>query len=169
MMGANLVDFLGKYGRAVGVKGVRVMQSTARSNLAFVILRLSRPESVPHEDYRVLRRHLLELCCLGIKVRLPEVDDIVSIGLDAGNHEHRSEDLFYFDAREWDHSKNAQVNEKLLASDLFQSDIRGGRRMGGMKAYPDAPQLKIKMKSRDANRLCPCGSGKKFKRYHGVR
>jgi len=169
MMGANLVDFLEKYGRAVRVKGVRVMWSSGRPNLAFVILLLSRPTNRPYEDYRTLRRHLLELCCLGIKVRFPESEDIVSIGLDAGSHEHRSEDLFYFDAREWDHSQDAQVNEELQAFDLFQSDIRGGRRKGGMKEYPDAPQLRIKMKNRDANRLCPCGSGKKFKRCHGVR
>lgn len=169
LAGKSLIDFLDRYAYQGTVKASRIIKVTSRPHLNFVLFVLPYLKNKDYEDYRRLRRTMLEVYCLAMKVRYPDLLDIVGLGFDAGEHAHRSEDLMYLDARDWDTSRNAQIIEDMKAFDIFQTDLDKNMRKMGEKEYPDPPKRSIPMKNRDGNKPCPCGSGKKFKKCCGFR
>ena len=138
----------------------------------YVFLLLWRPESVSYEDYREVRRKLLQAYCMVLKVLYPEAEDIVGIATEDRTAVTRSEDAVYLDARQWtdeDQSEALSLQEDL---DILREYKRFETRV---QEYPeihtqprdDPHRTARNMKGRDRNSPCPCGSGKKFKRCCG--
>jgi len=141
----------------------------------YVFLLLPYLPSVCEEDYREGRRHFLEACCLITKLMYPQALDIVGIATEANPDftADRSEDVLYFDARNWteDMQKEAsslQQDTSLLTNLTQHSNV--------VREYPyqreglqqSSPTLTAPpMKGRDRNKPCFCGSGKKFKKCCG--
>jgi preprotein translocase subunit SecA len=133
-----------------------------------VFLALPQPESVDDKKYRQSRSSLLEICCMVLKYKFPHVQNIVGIASEPSQSEYSSEDLIYFDARNWtaEHDEKAKVYQKQY--NLFvspkQEDIEE-------EEYPDPPiiseQTLIITGKVGRNEKCPCGSGKKYKHCHG--
>jgi hypothetical protein len=130
---------------------------------------MRHPNGVSYQDYRQARRHCLEEYLQVVKIRYPEAKDIVGIGTGPPDDEDSAEDLLYLDAREWTEEHQHEA-ERLQQETGFLT--RTIRREGKVKAYPHValrPEIQSGKapKGRDRNKLCHCGSNRKFKRCHG--
>lgn len=75
--------------------------------------------------------------------------------------DYSSEDFVYFDASNW--SEKDQSEALFLKRDYEEHNLLSKRSMVEKHFYPEPP----KMKGRDRNKPCPCGSGRKFKNCCG--
>jgi hypothetical protein len=136
---------------------------------------------IPYEDYRVLRKNLLEGHCLITKLNFPDAENIVGIATESGRTGLGSEDTILFDCKDWD--QEMQDNAEEVKSKMIEQGLLADYqkpRGGFVRDYPKTPEEKIpfqfnfkgsdfdKRKGRVKNSMCPCGSGKKFIRCHGV-
>ena len=118
----------------------------------------------------------MEACCLVTKLRFPAALDIVGIATEPMSNLDAlsSEDAMYFDARQWSseletEARRLQQQFELLTTammlkthEMEYPDVdRSGRRI-----KPRVEQ--VRMRGRDRNALCLCGSGKKFKHCCGL-
>ena len=153
----------------LSLRGTRVVLPSNPGDPYYVFLVLPHPEYASYEDYRAVRYELLECLCRVVKFKFPNAEDILGIATETGNAENRSEDAVYLDARDWTEELQAEaqsLHEELrLLSDtkMFKDTI---------KEFPDLPPKQgrvmkmpsIQPKGRERNNLCPCGSGKKYKK-----
>ncbi len=141
----------------------------------YVFLLLPHLPSISDVDYREGRRYFLEACCLITKLMYPEALDIVGIATEASPvlTERRSEDAMYFDARKWTEemqkeARSLQQDTGLLTNLTKHASV--------VREYPYQPERTqhtshassaTRVKGRDRNKPCFCGSGKKFKKCCG--
>ena len=149
-------------------KEVRVIEPSSPGDPYYVFMVMRHLDGVPYEKYRQARRHCLGEYLQVVKVVYPEAEDVVGIAIGPPENEN-SEDLLYLDTRFWteEHQREA---ERLQRETGFLTKIT--RYEGTVKTYPDlAPrpsgQSGRSPKGRDRNKLCYCGSGRKFKYCHG--
>lgn len=150
-------------------RAARVVLPSRPGDPHYVFLLLSEPAGKPYDEYREVRRNLLSAYCNVVKLKFPDAQDIIGIATETGNEERRSEDALYSDVRGWTEQERAEAQS--VADDLgLLADIR--QFTGVEYEYPDLPLTRPgrsgnRMKGRDRNAPCPCGSGKKFKRCCG--
>lgn len=83
-------------------ENVRVMLPNSVGDPYYVYVTYEHRPDMSDDRYREERRYLLYACCLAAKVRFPDATDIVGIATDPGKaSSSRSEDLLYYDMREW--------------------------------------------------------------------
>jgi hypothetical protein len=127
----------------------------------YVFLLLWRPPTETYERFREARRNLLEVYCRVLKTIYPDAEDIVGVATEDRTAQSRSEDVIYFDAREWseqDQSEALSLQEDL---DILREYQRFDTRV---QEYPEIQVDTQNVKGRDRNRACSCGSGKKAKK-----
>lgn len=144
----------------------------------FVFLLLPEGAGGDYEEYRELRRNLLYAYCVITKLRYPDALDIVGVATETGTDEHRSEDLIYYDAREWDADTEAYAlslhNDIGLLKDVTEARFveyeypHVARGAGHPPAMRPATIARATRKV-GRNDPCPCGSGNKHKRCCGTR
>lgn len=152
-----------------------VVQPSRPGDPHYVFLLLPHLPNVSYEDYREGRRYFLEACCRITKLMYSESLDIVGIATEASPvlAEHRSEDALYFDARNW-------TEEMQQEASSIQQDIglltNLTMHASTVREYPYQPERArhtsnapsaSRMKGRDRNKPCFCGSGKKLKKCCG--
>ena len=134
----------------------------------YVFLTLWHPPSVSYEDFREVRRKLLEAYCMVLKTMYPEAEDIVGIATEDRTAVSRSEDAIYLDASHWDDDLQSEALSLREEFDIMREVKRTDFRV---QEYPDVPTRPSAapraMKGRDRNLPCPCGSGRKFKKCCG--
>jgi len=151
----------------------RVLISSRPGDPYYVFLVLPRPRGVAYDNYRTGRRNMLEACCRVLKAMRPEAQDIVGIATEEGSVEERSEDAVYLDVREWSEEDQARALKLQEEWDLL-TDVSGHAIK--VQEYPDPPDRTlagpppktVRMKGRNRNSPCPCGSGRKFKKCCGA-
>lgn len=134
----------------------------------YVFLTLWHPREVIYEDFRKVRRKLLNAYCMVLKTMYPDAEDIVGIATEDRTTVSRSEDVVYLDASYWNDALQAEAlslrEEFDIMHELKRTDFR-------VQEYPDtptqSPAAPRAMKGRDRNLPCPCGSGRKFKKCCG--
>jgi uncharacterized protein YecA (UPF0149 family) len=108
-------------------------------------------------------------------VRANNIDalDIVGIATEAGTDQYRSEDAAYLDTRQWTPQHQAEAEQFKEEFGVLR-DARQTFR-DTIYEYPLQAQPRIargsehaKLKGRDRNSACPCGSGRKYKRCCGA-
>ena len=139
----------------------------------YVFLLLWPPSDVTYDEFREVRRKLLEWYCMVLKTIYPDAEDIVGIATEDRSTASRSEDVVYLDARQW--SEELQ-SEALKLQEEF-GILREYKKTFDerVQEYPeiqtqpedDLHRTACSMKGRDRNSPCPCGSGKKFKKCCG--
>lgn len=139
---------------------LRVQCPSEKGDPYYVFLLLPILASMSNEKYRIVRRNFLEDCCSVVKLEHPEATDVIGIATESGmNNNGRSEDIIYFDARNWTEEMGAAAKvlqnkfRILKSAKLFK---------GKMDEYPNLPLQSGQMKN-PRNKPCPCGSGKKYK------
>jgi hypothetical protein len=149
-----------------------VIQPSRPGDPHYVFLLLPHLSNVSYEDYREGRRYFLEACCRITKLMYPEALDIVGIATEASSvlTEKRSEDAIYFDAREWTEEMQKDASSLQLETGLLTNVTKHA---STVREYPYQPartqhtSSEPRMKGRDRNKPCFCGSGKKFKKCCG--
>ncbi len=154
-------------------RAARVVEPSRPGDPYYVFLLLSKPEGMPDEEYREVRLKLLGIYCQAVKLRYPQAEDIVGIATETGTLDVRSEDALYYDARVWTEQDRGEAQS--LVDDLgLLGDIR--QFTGVEHEYPEPASTRAtvprrtsgsRMKGRDRNSPCPCGSGIKYKRCCG--
>jgi hypothetical protein len=128
--------------------------------------------SVSYEEYRQVRRQLLEALCMVTKHKFPDALDIIGLATEVGiDNATRSEDAVYLDAREWNHEQAAEAESLQRDLGLLESLNKfeckeyeyplEKRAHGGHTTEPSKRPQSMR------NSPCPCGSGKKFKKCCG--
>jgi len=171
MLARGILDLIGKTPRSA--KAVRCLLASRPGDPCYVFLLLPILPEVSYDEYRGVRARLLEAYCKALKLKYPHVEDVVGIATETGHDAARSEDAVYFDARVWTQEDEGEARG--LQRDLgLLKDVQ--MFAGTEKEYPDAtsrPGMTAigmplpKMKGRDRNAPCPCGSGRKYKRCCG--
>lgn len=143
------------------------------SGLMYVFLALGKPARVAEPEYRETRRLLLEAYCKVAKLRYPAVVDVVGIAADLDD-DNRSEDALYLDCHDWTAEQEADARSLQRDLGLFQEytltrttehEFPIRRKTGWESHISHVPR----MKGRNRNEPCPCGSGRKYKRCCGDR
>jgi len=151
-----------------GYRRAKVFEPISPGGAYFVFLALPQPAYAHYEQYREVRRTLLEAYLLVTKHKYPKAIDIVGIASEPVRPGHgSSEDLLYLNAREW--TSDLESEAVMLQNELgiFKSTTI---HFGHVDEYPD--QLSrvsndIRRRKTARNEQCPCGSGKKYKYCHG--
>jgi hypothetical protein len=155
-------------------KRVRVMGPSDEGDPFYVFMAMPEYEDMIHvasyEDYRKLRREMLNAYCLVTKVEFPHAKDIVGIATEAGLFTPaKSEDLLYLDVRAW--TEKDQANAVQLQKDLGGLLTNLKVFHGTESEYPELVSRNKAVHRRKTktgrNDPCPCGSGRKFKHCCG--
>ncbi len=80
---------------------LRVVAPLADGDPYFIFMLFPHYEGLAQEEYRKLRRDVLYSYCLVARLKFPDAKDIVGFATDAGTGVRRSEDLIYYDGRDW--------------------------------------------------------------------
>jgi hypothetical protein len=146
-------------------RSLRVATPAASGEPYYVFLSLKPRPDRSQEEYRTVRRNLLESYCLVVRRKFPDALDIVAIGTEPMScGSRRSEDMIYMDGRHW----NPELEQE--AADLEESLglLKKVRRSSTMEPeYPRRRDLTMH-KGRNRNQYCPCGSGRKYKKCCGA-
>ncbi|MFL5664266.1 MAG: SEC-C domain-containing protein [Ktedonobacteraceae bacterium] len=152
-----------------------VVQPSRPGDPHYVFLLLPHLPGVSEEDYREGRRYFLEACCLVTKLTYPQALDIVGIATEADPDftADRSEDAMYFDARNWTEEMQKEASSIQQDTGLLTNVTQHS---STVREYPYQPERAwhtspassaSRMKGRDRNKPCFCGSEKKFKKCCG--
>ncbi|MGB3364549.1 MAG: SEC-C metal-binding domain-containing protein [Thermodesulfobacteriota bacterium] len=129
----------------------------------YVFLLFPTNESISYEAYRSARLKFLQACCMVVKLKYPDAEDIVGIATEVGIDNSRpSEDAVYLDARYWDAKLEEEAKE---LQEKFEILKAAKYRNSKLREYPEPAIVSLPKNPR--NKKCPCGSGKKYKHCHG--
>ena len=164
MLSKALVDLIESYPvEKENWKSVRVVPPHLPGEPYYLFLVLGRPtHAESYEEYREMRGKLLEAYSMALKYKFPDALDIVGIATEPYSIEGHSEDGLWLDARDWTPEMQAEgayfcENEGFLNEITYQC--------GHDDEYPEP----LTVPKNPRNKLCPCGSGQKYKRCHGRR
>jgi hypothetical protein len=145
---------------------VRVVPAVLPGEPHYCFLALANVFSRPEDEYRSVRAHLLEALCLVTRLVYPKALDVIGFATEPGvDTIWRSEDALYFDARNW--TEELETQARKLQSDL---GLLTNLTMSGVhiREYPLPGRAgPVNPGPNPRNKLCPCGSGKKYKKCHG--
>ncbi|MCB9421429.1 MAG: SEC-C domain-containing protein [Ardenticatenaceae bacterium] len=166
LLANSLHELIGK--TPLDQRATRIMTPSKEGDPFYVFLLLPHLEGIAYEEYREGRGRFLEACCMVTKLKFPHANDIVGIATETGLNEHRSEDAIYLDASIWGPAQQAEAQSLqndlglLTETKMFHDTIY---------EYPDLSHRKSNQrrntKKIPRNSLCPCGSGKKYKKCCG--
>jgi uncharacterized protein YecA (UPF0149 family) len=144
-------------------RATRIIPPWSSGEPYYVLLSLQRPEDKSEEEYREVRRGLLESYCMVVRSQYPDAEAVVGIASEPLKSHGRSEDLLYLDGTHW--TDELQSEALRLKDEL---DILRDPKMFRV-SVSEYPQGMDSKHGRDRNKPCPCGSGRKLKRCHGLR
>ena len=140
------------------------------NSTGYVFLQLWVPEQLrgAEAEYRGKRQEILRIACGAAKNRFPSLETIVGIAIEPPKLTDRTgEDFIWMDCREWPEEQRREIVESNEPFGFFETgDIRERKYsefVSPTQATAPGPRRKP-----GRNEPCPCGSGKKFKRCHGV-
>ena len=151
-----------------GFRATRIVEPSFGGDPHFLFLVLPRTPNISDDDYRDTRQKLLGWYCLVMKLRYPSAVDFVGIATEAGpSPEDRSEDLIYFDARDWTSELDREAREvqKELGLLTHVAEFRGIE-----NEYPQPGRARTSLRGPvtiSRNKRCPCNSGKRYGKCHG--
>jgi SEC-C motif len=170
VLARRLIDALRE--TAPDYRAVRVTAPQGGVGTYFCFLLLPR-HTVSEETYRRARGEHLEALLRVTKLVFPKALDIVGFATESGpDTTNRSEDVIYLDARGWTDEEQEQARE--IQKDFkFLIDMK--MRSAKEHEFPIELPRRPAGNPRDShpghnprNKLCGCGSGKKYKKCHGA-
>lgn len=141
-------------------------------NVGYVFFQLRVNDTLREQhDYLEKRRTLLEIACGAAKNKFPNLTKVIGIGMDAPKFagETNSEDFILMPCEEWSEDNRIYYEERNQEWKFFQSpELKQHKEHVTEFVQPPSrivdthPRIKV-----GRNELCPCGSGKKYKKCHG--
>jgi hypothetical protein len=143
----------------------RVVKPSRDGDPYYVFLLLPRYPSIEEKDYRAIRSRLLREYCMVVKFHYRDAQHIIGIATEPlDGIDYRSEDFVHLDATEWNEDLNEQARAIKKELGIF---VNVETFVGREEEYPvEASRTETVEVSR--NSPCTCGSGKRYKRCHGV-
>ncbi len=134
---------------------------------AYVFLQLYYPDAGDYEtEYRPLRQKMLEFACGAAKLKSSHLEKVIGIAINSPKYSSvNSEDFVLMDCTDWTQQDQTYYEEANRELRFFQTRDMTERRMQ-VSDFP-SPRADSGALKMGRNRLCPCGSGKKYKRCHG--
>jgi len=144
---------------------VRIYQSTKSQEPYYVFLSLPSTHAKSEDEYREVRRGLLEAYLLVCKRMNPDAQDIVGIAISPTSESDCSEDLLYLNARDW-------TAELAAEAESLQADLKILQNVTLIEGrYSEYPKVTARARPRfvpngryPRNAPCGCGSGLKYKK-----
>lgn len=132
---------------------------------AYVFLQVHVKDMTDFEgDYRRKRQALLEIACGAARNKFPHLDTVVGIAIDAPKlTQWDGEDFILMDCSNWT-DDDREHYERANAGFSFFNTGRAVTRQLTTKEFPDAAPVSRHPAKVGRNDLCPCGSGRKFKK-----
>lgn len=147
-------------------RGTRVIYSHEDPSVCYVLFLLPRKSFMSDEEYRKVRFDMLRDYCLIAKGEHPLVQMVIGVAHETNEQNGSSEDFMTLDARDW--NEEDQERAMKLKEEYTQLGLMGRRNHVGFSYHrTDSPNIR-RMKGKDRNKPCPCGSGKKYKKCCGV-
>ncbi|MFV0240914.1 MAG: YecA family protein [Lacrimispora sphenoides] len=138
-------------------RGTRLLYNPEEPDTCYLLFLLPRKKYMKDEEYRAVRRMMLSNYCAITKVDYPKISHIIGVAHESVDGTYTSEDFIYLDASEW--STEQQTHALSIKQEYEEKGLLGKRRTIPKTYFME----KRRMKGRDRNKPCPCGSGKKFK------
>ena len=134
------------------------------SDRMFIFLQVQIPDGVEYDQYRVVRRNMLEIACGVTKNKFPHLKKIIGIAVEPPKLTRRvAEDFVLLDCEEW--SEQNRINFEKDNAILRFYETQGARQvLGRTSDFPLPRSTRNKRVSVGRNDACPCGSGKKYKK-----
>jgi hypothetical protein len=138
------------------------------TDCGYVFLQLYYPDAGDYEtQYRPVRMKTLEFACGAAKLKFPHLCKIIGIAIDAPKYSNmNSEDFVLLNCENWTKDDQAYYEEANSELKFFQTNELKERRMH-VSEFP-LPRRGNNIPKTGRNQPCPCGSGKKYKRCHGM-
>jgi hypothetical protein len=140
-------------------------------NVGYVLLQLRVPEEFrTAPDLREKRQTLLEIACGAAKNRFSNLVKVIGIGIEAPKFSDGAvaEDFILMPCESWPDERKTYYEEMNREWNFFgTSALRQFKDRVTQFVQPARPQKPAKSEKTGRNDLCPCGSGKKFKKCHG--
>lgn len=147
-------------------RGTRVIYSHEVPTVCYVLLLLPRKDFLHDEDYRKVRCDMLRDYCLITKGEHSLVQMVIGIAHESNEQNGSSEDFMTLDAHDW--SEDDQERALKLKEEYTKFGLMGERNYAEISFHrTDSPDVR-RMKGKDRNKPCPCGSGKKYKKCCGA-
>lgn len=147
-------------------RGTRVIYRADNPFVCFVLLLLPRLENQDDKEYRRIRMDLLRDYCFIVKSDLPDVKIVIGIAHETNEEYMSSEDFISVDTSEWNAEDQEYAEE--LKEDYIKQGLLGERQQIGVTYNRTSEPSEKRIKGRDRNKPCPCGSGKKYKKCCGA-
>ena len=164
MLAISLHEVLDK-SRTAKYFSARVMQPDGGDFPHYVFLFMHRAPALKDDEYRNMRMHLLSDYCAVTKLVYPEAKDIIGLASEAGLAGRRSEDLIYLNARDWTERDQQRARKKQDTLGILKEVTTQASRE---YEYPVDHEGKPRRTTPSRNSPCPCGSGLRYKRCHGL-
>jgi hypothetical protein len=135
----------------------------------YVFLQLRHPNIVDYDgEYRPKRQKMLAIACGAARNKFPNLRKVVGIAIDAPKYSKRNaEDFILLDCAEWPDEQRKYYEIENEPFRFFGADAMTTHAMVATEfPCPAAPQRPQKI---GRNQICPCGSGKKYKKCCGAR
>ncbi len=149
-------------------KATRIIVPSFPEDPYYIFLVLPRHPQVSDEEYREVRENLLAAYCTVLKLKFSDAEDIVGLATESGfSPENRSEDLLYYDARDWSRAEQEEARRIQLKFDLL-THVAEWR--GREDEYPREERIGPELRGPltiSRNKKCPCKSGKRYGKCHG--
>ena len=135
---------------------------------AYVFLQIRYPHAVEYDaDYRSKRQSVLQVACGVAKNKFPQLTKIIGLAIDAPKFTNmNSEDFILLRCHEWPDEERVRYEELNKGFKFFESASLKAEKKTVIN-FP-APENKTKPAKIGRNDPCPCGSGKKYKKCHGL-
>lgn len=140
-------------------------------NVGYVLLQLRVPDALKAEaDYREKRQTLLEIACAAAKNKFPNLVRVIGIGIDAPKFSKDvAEDFILMPCDTWPEERRLHYETLNKEWKVFGTEqLQQFNDRVTQFVPPERTQILGKARPKTGrNHLCPCGSGKKFKKCHG--
>ena len=132
---------------------------------AYVFLQIRyRGDDDYDTKYRSKRQSVLTLACGVARNKFPHLSKIVGIAIDAPKFTNiNSEDFVLLNCETWPEDQRQFYEEQNKGFKFFESESLKSE----IKTVTNFPAPSEKKPKVGRNELCPCGSGKKYKKCHG--
>jgi hypothetical protein len=140
-------------------------------NVGYVLLQLRVPEEFRViADFREKRRTLLEIACGAAKIKFPSIVKVIGIGIEAPKFSGGTvaEDFILMHCETWSEETKAYYEELNREWSFFGTpEMQGFNDRVTQFVPPPRLAKSAKASKIGCNDLCPCSSGKKFRKCHG--
>jgi len=140
-------------------------------NVGYVLLQLHVPEEFrATPDYREKRQTLLEIACGAAKNKFQNLVKVIGIGIEAPKFSDGTvaEDFILISCATWPEETKTYYEELNREWKFFGTpELRQFNDRVTQFVTPQRPTRPAQPRKIGRNELCPCGSGKKYKKCHG--